>query len=115
VPRRLRTNAEQRAQEVQKCRDQAAQAAVEFVRRCWTHRHGGVLDCEDKFLVWNNRAGQGPAAEEKALAVGTGLEDMGWNDLALGMSGTSWRWLVFNYQRRPVDWPAIDGLPLKHR
>jgi hypothetical protein len=95
----------------QKKRDEDAKAAAEFVYRCWMHKHGGTLDLEDKFLLFNNRPRRMPFAEEQALAVGTALEAMGWDDLALGWStGDTYCWVVFNYQRRPVDWDALYEL-----
>jgi hypothetical protein len=103
---------------IQEYRDKDAQAAVEFVRRCMHHWHVGTVDCEDKFVVYCNRAGQGPGAETLALEIGTGLEAMGWQSssedtaggMAFAQSGPSFAWVVYNYMRKPVNWHRIDAL-----
>jgi hypothetical protein len=98
------------SEERQQRRDQDAQAAVEFVGRCMFHFHVGTVDCEDKFVVYHNRAGQGPGADTLALEVGAALESMGWGEMALAQSGISFVWVVYNYQRKPVNWRKINAL-----
>jgi hypothetical protein len=35
---------------------------------------------------------------------------MGWDGMAFAQSGISFAWVVYNYQRKPVNWRKIDAL-----
>jgi hypothetical protein len=86
-----------------------AKAAANFVYHCLHHVHVGRLDCEDKFILYHNRAGTKSA--DLALKMGADLNKMGWTRMALGNAGSqTFAWLVFNYERRKVNWHEIDAL-----
>ena len=94
--------------QIQKYQDDDAAAAAHFCRSCLHHIHVGYLDCDDKFVIYHNRAGALTA--DLALKIGTALEAMGWDRFGYGESGPSFAWVVYNYERKPVNWKAIDKL-----
>jgi hypothetical protein len=57
---------------IQQHQDKGGEAAAALVRLCLHHVHVGRLDCEDKFIVYHNRAGG--LSDSLALEMGMGLE-----------------------------------------
>lgn len=90
---------------------QDAIAAANFVNHLLFHRHRGVLDCGDKFVIFGNDGyDSDPRARYEVAVILAAVEELGWKDFGFGKQSPddqdgsySWAIVVYNYERKSVD------------
>ncbi len=100
--------------------DEAAKAAAEFVGHCLFHRHRGVLDCNDKAVLFGNDGYDlDPRSRKEVELVRSGLKAMGLEAHGFGTGYStdggkgSWAIVVENDDRTPMNIPALEALVRK--
>jgi hypothetical protein len=89
----------------------AARAAAEFAGHCLCHRHRGVLDCQDRVVVYGV---DGYETDERSreqvdlfrrVLVECGLEE---SEFSTGFEGSSWAIVVNNFRREEIDTDELN-------
>jgi hypothetical protein len=85
-----------------------AQAAAVFANECLHHVHKGVIDCEDKIIVFFN--GKWPDLPERVRQFlrEAGIE--GTIEISQDSSGSNSALVATNYGRHPIDLDRLNAL-----
>jgi hypothetical protein len=87
-------------------RDDRGTVAANFVRDFYMHRHRGVIDCDDKYVVFGNDGYfKDSRSQEQVSYVRERLKALDLREAAFGVDdedGYSWALVIDNYQRLEV-------------
>ncbi len=89
------------------------QAAAEFVSKCLFHRHRGVLDLDDKVVIFGN---DGYAKDERSrrevdlMRRELAKLELTPSGFSVCADGYSWAMIVANYQHLDIDCDQLQNL-----
>lgn len=90
--------------------NKTAKAAANYVNKCLFHRHRGVIDCDDKFVIFGNDGYEDSRCQEQVDLMRQVLAENGLERSEFGVNdgGYSWAFVVFNYEQKPIDIRTLE-------